>query len=113
MTMRATVTRDMTSTTSDWGTPDAPSFVEVGVIACRAWSKSRRDQTDSGKTIVIEDMRAMVPSGADVEEGDQLTIRNRMGNLIFDGPVAVEAKQRKGGPGSAASYDELMLMRHK
>jgi len=115
MTMRATVTRDATSTSNRWGGPDAPTFTETDteeVIPCRAWSKSRRDKSDDGKATIIEDMRATVPAGADIEEGDRLTIRDRRGNLIFDGPVAVEAKQRRGGPGSAAAYDELMLTRH-
>ena len=112
MTMRATVTRDVISTSTSWGGEEAPDFVEVGVIPCRAWSKMRRDVDDSGKSAVVEDMRARVPASADVEEKDQLVIHDRMGNLLFGGPVAVETKTRRGGPSSVTSHQELMLIRH-
>jgi hypothetical protein len=112
MTMRAEVTRDSTPGKTDWGRPEALTLVEVGVIACRAWSTARRSQDDAGKSIVIEDMRANVPLTANVLERDRLTIRDRSGLLQFDGPVFVEVKQRKGGPGSRPTHYELMLTRH-
>ena len=112
MTMRATVTRDSTPGKTNWGRPDALTLVEVGVIACRAWSTSRRNVDGDGKSVVIEDMRAMVSTTANVLERDRLTIRDRSGLLQFDGPVFVEAKQRKGGPGSRPTHYELMLTRH-
>ncbi len=112
MTMRATVSRDFSTDTDSGGHPIAPTFVEVGVIPCRAWSKMRRDVDDSGKSAVVEDMRARVPADADVEEEDQLTIHDRLGNLLFGGPVAVETKARGAGPSSVTSHYELMLTRH-
>ena len=112
MTMRATVERDSTPGETDWGTPEAIVLVEVGVVPCRAYSKQKRDQDDSGKSVVVEDMRATVPAGADVKKEDRLTIRDRSGLLQFGGPVLVEAAQRKGGSGSRASHVELMLRRH-
>ena len=112
MTMRATVTRDVTSTSTSWGGEAKPDFVEIGIVPCRAWSKMRRDVDDDGKSAVVEDMRARVPADADVEEKDQLTIHDRLGNLLFGGPVAVETKARRAGPSSVTSHYELMLIRH-
>lgn len=113
MTMRATVTRDSTPGKGDWGTPKAAKLVEVGVVPCRAFSKQRRDVDDSGKSAVVEDLRAIVPVGADVKENDRLVIRDRSGALQFDGPVLVEAMVPRGGSGSRANHSELMLTRHK
>ena len=113
MTMRATVERAISPSTNDYGRPTAAAFVEVATgVPCRAWSKMRRDSDDSGKAAVVEDMRAMVPTSVDIEEGDQLTITDRRGNVQFAGPVLVEAKQRRGSSGSRASYDLLMLRGH-
>lgn len=113
MTMRATVSRNTVSDPDDWNQPDVPSFDETGeVVACRAWSKMRRSISDNGKVAVIEDMRAMVPLDADVEEEDRLVIKDRRGNTLFGGPVAVETKTPAGGSGSSPDHYELALTRH-
>ncbi len=112
MTMRAEVTRDSTPGKTDWGRPEALTLVEVGVIACRAWSTSRRVTDGAGKSSVVEDMRAQVSITANVLERDRLTIRDRSGLLQFGGPVFVEARARKGGSGSRPTHFELMLTRH-
>ena len=111
MTMRAEVTRD-TSGKNDWGTKAAQTLVDLGLVPCRAWSTGRRFVTDSGRSGVIEDMRAMVPLSANVEESDRLVIKDRLGVLQFDGPVFVESKIRVSGSGSRANHFELMLTRH-
>ena len=112
MTMRATVTRNYNTGTDTGGHPVAPTFIEVGVIPCRAWSKMKRAVDNVGKSVVIEDMRASVTADADVQEKDRLVIKDRLGLTVFGGPVAVETRQRAGGSGSAASHYELMLTRH-
>jgi hypothetical protein len=115
MTMRATVSRDPTAESSDWGGPEKAAFVEVvgGLVPCRTWSTTKRMVDDSGKSAVVEDLRAAVPVGADIQEQDRLVIRDRLGVMQFDGPVLVEARVRKGSSGSRASHFELMLTRHK
>lgn len=112
MTMRATVSRNTNTAENPRGRPAAPTFGEIGIIPCWAWSVQRRDADDSSKDAVIEDMRAMVPAAADVKKGDQLVIRDRSGLLQFEGPVLVLANARKGGSGSRAAFAELMLRRH-
>ncbi len=112
MTMRATVSRDDATAKDSHGQPVPPNFVDVGIVPCRAWSKQRRDVDDSGKSGVIEDLRAVVPGSADIEEEDQLVIRDRRGVTLFGGPVLVEARMQQSGSGSAANHYELMLKRH-
>ena len=113
MTQRATVSRNTNTMKNPRGRPGAPTFGEIGIIPCWAWSVQRRDADDSGKDAVIEDMRAMVPAGADVKKGDQLVIRDRLGVVLFEGPVLVQARMVKGGSGSRPALAELMLRRHK
>ncbi len=112
MTMRATVSRDGSTAVNDWNRPGPPVFVEMGVVACRAYSKQRKDVDDDGKSAVVETMMALVPATADVAEDDQLVIHDRLGVLQFDGPVLVEARARRGGYGSRPSHYELTLRRH-
>lgn len=117
MTMRATVSRDPTVGSNKWGGPAKAVFVEIAggsnAVPCRAWSKVRRDADDSGKSAIIEDLRANIPVGADIQEQDRLVIRDRLGVMQLDGPMLVEAKIRKGGSGSRASHFLLMLKRHR
>ncbi len=112
MTMRATVSRDTNTAINDRGRRAAPTFGEIGIIPLWAWSVQRRDEDDSRKDAVIEDMRALVPATADVKKGDQLVITDRRGFVQFEGPVLVLALARKGGSGSRAAFAELMLRRH-
>lgn len=115
MTMIAEVQRSPTQPTDGWGREEPPVLAAASTIACRAWSKSRREVRDDGKQAVVEDLRAIVPAAADVQEDDRLTIKDRLGATIFGGPVAVETITRRGQSpsGSAASgHLELMLTRH-
>ena len=112
MTMRATVSRNTSTAKNPRGRPAAPTFGEIGIVPCWAWSVQRRNADDSNKDAVLEDMRAMVPAAADVKNGDQLVIRDRSGLLQFEGPVFVEAGVPRRGSGSRAVHATLMLRRH-
>lgn len=113
MTMRAVVSRSPTQTDDDWGRPGPPVHAATGdSIPCRAWSKRRVEVRDDGKEIVVEDLRAIVPKAADIQEGDRLVIQDRLGAVLFGGPVAVRSSARKGQSASVASHRELMLTRH-
>lgn len=113
MTMRAAVQRKADGESNSWNRPGAPTFGEVGQIDCKVWSTMREDKDDAGKTIVVEDLRAYVPSSADVLEGDQLTnVRDRLGVVQFTGPLLVETIARAGGSGSRPSHRIAVLRRH-
>jgi len=70
MTHRATIERDTSAGTDGWGRPIPPVFTtQTNAIACRAWSKSRKHVDDSGKEVLIEDIRALFPKDADIQTG--------------------------------------------
>ncbi len=112
MTMRAIVSRNTNPAKNRRGRPAAPTFGEIGIIPCWAWVVQRRDEDDSSKDAVIEDMRAMVTAAADVKKGDQLVITDRLGVVLFEGPALVLSRIPKGGSGSRPAQAQLMLRRH-
>jgi len=110
MTHRAVVQRDNSTGTDAWNRPVPPVFTaQPKSVPCRAWSKSRKEVRDDGKQIVVEDIRALFPIDADIQEGDRVTINDRRGSLIFDS-LAVQAISRHG---TNARHREAMLERHK
>lgn len=111
MTMRATVSRSASQPVNSWGQPGPPVYQVIGEVACRAWSKTRRLVLTDGAEVVVEDLRAMVPASADVAERDRLVIEDRLGEVVFDGPVAVDAITSHGQRGQTR-HRELMLKRH-
>lgn len=109
MTHRAAITRDTSSGTDDWGRPIPPTFTALATVACRAWSKTRKEVRDDGKEVVIEDLRALFPKSADIQTGDRVTINDRLGALIFDS-LAVQTVSRHG---ANVRHREVMFERHK
>ncbi len=114
MTHRATVKRDVSSASNDWEGEEASDFVVVASgVRCRVWSKARKWINDDGKEVIMEDIRALIGRSADIEEGDRLTITNRLHVTLFDGPIVVKSKQLISGPSSQIDHYELILTRHK
>ena len=98
MTMRAKLERNTTTATDDFNNPAAPSWSTLATVACWAWTRSRNEIIDGDKTIVVEDMRAMLPSGTDVTERDRVAqIEDRQGTVLFQGPYGIEAVTRREG----------------
>ena len=116
MTMRATIERRGTLGTDGYGQDGTPPFVaEPGLesVPCWAWSTSRVDVTKTDKRMVLEDMRAIFPSSADVQRHDRLVIEDRLGVSVFGGPVAVLSLTPKGATGvNYSGHVEAMLERH-
>lgn len=112
MTMRAQIERSTPQPATPWGQPGPPVFEPLGTVPCRAWSKTRRQIRDDGKEAIVEDMRAVVPASADVKSGDRLIVENRLGDVLFDGPVAVQTVARRGSSASSTGHLELLLTRH-
>lgn len=110
--MRAVVERSAAQPKTPWGQPGPPQFASLGTVPCRAWSKTRREVRNDGIEAIVEDMRAVVPAQADVQSGDRLIVENRRGEVLFDGPVAVQTVTRRGASASSAGHLELMLARH-
>lgn len=116
MKMRATVERSAAQPANPWGQPGVPVYTERGEIPCYVWSTSRREVRTDGTEAVIEDLRAIVPANlaktVSPLERDRLTIRDRRGNPIFDGPIAVKAVAAKAAASGNGKILELILERH-
>lgn len=112
MTMRAVVSRDTDRPTTGWGHPEPPQRTESHTIPCKAWVKTRVETRSEGKEAVIEDLRARVPAGADILEGDAIEIRDRLGAVLYAGPIEVRTVTRIGSSGSRSGHKLLMLRRH-
>ena len=97
MVHRAVIQRDGSSGVSAWNTPPAPTWKAHLTVKCFAWSKTGREMIDEDKTVVIEDIRAIMPLGTDVTEKDRiLSITDRQSSAIFGGPLGIDAVQRHG-----------------
>lgn len=112
MTMRATVERDTQAGKNDWNLPDVPMLAEVGVIPCRVWAARRTDVDDSGKDAVVADLRGHFPRGSDLVEEDRLTVHDRLGLLLFGGPIYVETIEAGTGSGSRSPHRVVALRSH-
>ena len=105
MIMRATVERP-TSGTDAWGNESAPTWSvhPSNPIPCWAWVKSAREIIDGDKVATVRDFRLMMPSGTDITERDKIAnISDRMGAVLFPGPIGIDTVERQPG------HLELML----
>lgn len=71
--------------------PEQPCFVS---------NSARTEVTDGGKSVFVEEFRAIFPARADVARGDRLVqVKNRRGELLFDTIFAVEGiLEQSAGP---------------
>lgn len=113
MTMRAKVSRTAARATDAWNRPGLEDFSGpvVTTLPCFAWSKLRRQIMPNGTIAAAEELRAIFPGGANLREGDRLEIHDRRGQLVFSGPVAVEALPVRA-PATTSKHFEAALRRH-
>jgi hypothetical protein len=97
MTMRAVIERDGTATDNAWGQPDAPSWATFGdPVPCWVSSDARRHAIDVDKDALVEDLRIMFPKGTGITENDRIaSITDRLGTVLYTGPIHLEAGQYK------------------
>lgn len=75
-----------------WGDPAAPDWQEASTdVACRFWTTAGRETVDATTTVVIEDMRLIVPLGTDVTEKDRIVDVTSRGQAIAAGPIGIRA----------------------
>ena len=94
MTMRG-ILQVPTTVTDDFGQPGPASWATTGdQLPLYAWTRMKRLADDAGKIAVVEDFRCMIPRGTPInDEYRFLRIEDRRGNLIFTGPILIEAIQ--------------------
>ena len=95
-----------------WGRQDLPMLSEIGVIPCRVWSGRRTDVDDSNKSATVEDLRGHFQKDADLVEEDRITVHDRLGVLLFGGPIYVDTIAEGTGAGSRAPHRVVGLRRH-
>lgn len=98
LTMCAAIERDTATAKDAWGNPVEPVFASIGApVPCFVWSKSARQVMDGGKTVEMENLRALFALDADVQPGDEIAqVTDRQGTVLLPGRLRVEAPvQRK------------------
>ena len=95
MTMRATVYRDTQDGTDDYGNPQPPDWTEhLTDVPCWVWSTNTRVGVAEERTVLVEDHRAIVPRGTDIQEGDRITaVTDRRDATIDDRTMSVDGIQ--------------------
>lgn len=108
MTMRAQVERNA-APADPYGNEGAFQWQIVNAAQpCFVSNSARTEVTDGGKSVFVEEFRAVFPAKADVVRGDRLVqIKNRRGEAIFDTIFAVEGiLEQSAGP----SVDHLIAL---
>lgn len=96
MTHRAHVQRDTNAVDDDWGQTEPPVYTtHIAELPCKFWTTSRSETRDQVTTVVAIS-RLMIPKDADVNERDRIVdIRDRLGNVIENGPFNVRTVEYK------------------
>jgi hypothetical protein len=94
---RCTIQRDANAATDDgWGNPQTPDWQDNSTdVPCRVVVDAGREPVDSDRTVVLVDMRLLVPLDTDVTEDDRISEIQERGADYVDGPLGVEAVLRR------------------
>lgn len=89
-----------------WGNPGSPVWAEhLADVPCRVIVDAGREPVDSDRTVVVVDMRLLVPLSTDVTEDDRVSEILERGSAYTDGPLGIEAVLRR------RDHLELLLRR--
>lgn len=90
---QTTVIRNTNAGETDAGGQPLPPDWETYLtdVPCFAWVNTTREPDNAGRVVVIEDRRAILPSGIDVTELDQLgdIITRQDGSIYMPGPMNI------------------------
>lgn len=91
--MRATVQRTAAGDADPYGNPGVPDWqTHIEELPCYVWFEVERHAIDTTKTAAVEDRKAIVPKGTDIEPGDRIVdVRDRLDAVIFTGPAVVDS----------------------
>lgn len=104
---RCSILRDAAST-DEWGNAEPPDWQTVySGVHCRAWNDAGREAVTNERTVVVLDLRMIVPLGTDVGEADRIGDIIERETVIFAGPFAVEAVLRR------PDHLELLLEKYR
>lgn len=61
------------------------------LIPCFVYARAKRQIVQNEGTVIIENIRAMFPKGADVRQGDRIaSLSDRLGVIVWQGPMMVD-----------------------
>jgi len=105
LTHRTTIERD-TASVDDWGQPGSPAWEGfLFDVPCYVTTQAEREPVSVDRTIVVEDLRAIIELDTDVTERDRLGDVVCRGDTLYEGPLGIEAVLRY------PTHKELMLRR--
>lgn len=87
-----TILRDANAGTTDAGGQSLPPDWEPYLtdVPCFAWSTTAREPDNQGRIVVVENRRAILQSGTDVTEADQLgDVVQADGTVLLNGPMNI------------------------
>lgn len=89
---RTTILRDVNAGSTDAGGQPLPPNWEPHLtdVPCFAWATTAREPDNQGRIAVVEDRRAILQSGTDVTESDQLgDVLQADGTVLMQGPMNI------------------------
>ena len=108
MTHRADIEHNIASAEDDYGNPVPPNWDTHSTMPCRAYTKVRREVVDGDKIVLVEDLKALFSLRSGVSESYRIAnIKDRLGNVLFSGPLDIMTIQRRG------NHLEASLDRHQ
>lgn len=82
--------------TDDYNNPLPENWQAHATVACRVYSKMRKEVIDEDKTALIETIRGLFPLTADVSEAYRISnVKDRLGNVLFAGPLSIDTIVRR------------------
>lgn len=92
MSQRALVQRSTSSGTDDYGNPLPSTWAtHIAALPCWLYSSTEREAVTEETTVVVANLKALVPLGSDVTESDRINrIVDRVGNVIDAGVLGIE-----------------------
>jgi hypothetical protein len=97
MTMRVDIDADNQTATDPYG-EDTPPLWELAYDdqPCYAWTNSREEAVDNDFTVVLEELRVMLPKSVGISERYRLnSIRDRANIVLFEGPFNIRSVEWK------------------
>lgn len=108
MTHRADIQQNTATAVDDYGNPVPPVWETHSTMPCRAYTKVRKEVVDGDKIVLVEDLKALFSLNSGVSESYRIAnITDRLGTVLFSGPLDILTVQRRG------NHLEASLDRHQ